>query len=129
MDDPVEPPEPGSGMRAANLTNLNVILHPTHVGQDKSRDSDGEYEYVSCEAWTFNEHGIDEHGTDVRFSAWRAVEQLKKHLGGYVVCKPTKHPDNSVTLEKVTDRAKQKAVELEPVVKDTVTPDDGSDPF
>jgi hypothetical protein len=127
MSDPVEPPEPGSGMRAANLTNLNVILHPISVGQGEG--TSGEYEYVSCEAWTFGPGGIEEHGTDVRFSAWRAVEQLKKHLGGYVVCKPTKHPDNSVTLEKVTDRAKQKAVELEPVVKDTVAPDDGSDPF
>lgn len=129
--DPPEPPEGGNRLNPKDLKNVPMILRPTRydtIPGTKPNDK-GEvkpWTFVECDVWTLDRAGILDQDTDVRFSWWRAVDQLKDQIGLLVACRPVAQEDNSVILAPLTGAARDIAesvlVQIESEVAAEATP-------
>lgn len=108
--DPTPPPEPGEGnrLRARDLKNTPLILKPVREGNEPGKDNKP-WVYIECEVWTLDRQGVVAHETGIRFSWWRAVEQLKSQIGQYVACRPVEQDDNSIILTPLSGAAREVA--------------------
>jgi len=110
--DPPPVPEGGSNhLKAKDLKNKVVIIHPTVHDTVPGKD-DKPWEFVAGDVWVLDRAGVVETGEGVRFSWWRAVSQLKTVMGEYVACKPTELDDNSVELVPLSGDAREVAVKI-----------------
>lgn len=108
--DPPAVPEGGTGefMKAKDLKNRVIIVQPTAV--ERKDGIDGKpWEYVVANVWVLETHGVVEVGQNVRFSWWKAREQLRSMIGEYVACKPVEQDDNSVELIPLQGNAREVA--------------------
>jgi hypothetical protein len=113
--DPVEPPEGGQSIKAADLQNKVCLFRPTahgewpakaaHVDENgKEWKAQGPSPYIECDVWVLDRAGILEEGTGVRVSWWKAVKQLEAvELGDFVLAMPRKEDDsNAIVLIKTS---------------------------
>lgn len=113
--DPPPAPEARERLNAKDLKNQVLLLRPTmHDTIPGTKPNDrGEikpWEFVEADVWVLDRQGITAHETGVRFSWWKAVDQLKGMLGEFVACKPVEAADNSVELVALTGEAREVAV-------------------
>jgi len=101
---PPEPPEGSNRLNAKDLKGHVVVFHPYAVGEDVGKDGKP-WRFVVCDVWQIDRAGIVERDTEVRVSWWRAYEQLKACLGGFVPCKVVENEDRSVTLAVLAGQA------------------------
>ncbi len=113
--DPVEPPEGGASMKAADLQNKVCLFRPTGTGewpakearvdeQGKEWKAQGPQPYIECDVWVLDRAGILEEGTGVRVSWWKVVKQLEAvEFGDFVLGMPRKEDDsNAIVLIKTS---------------------------
>lgn len=123
--DPPDPPEAGGDrLNAKNLKGAYLVLLPKEMGEwpakPEERDDLGNVvrkaskaqPFVSCDVWVFDRAGVTDQGTDVRFTWWRAVEQLRGQLGEYVACRPMEQEDRSVILVRLSGDAREAAAKI-----------------
>ncbi len=109
MDPPaVEEGAGGDYIKAKDLKNRVVVLRPNGLNTEPGKDGKP-WTYIEADVWVLETHGVVETGTNVRFSWWRAVSQLKSCIGELVACKPTELDDNSVELMPLTGNAREVA--------------------
>ncbi len=125
---PAPPPEAteGSSMRAKDLKNKPCIFHPTKEGEWPAREDMNGGAYVACDVWVLDRQGVVEHGTNVKVSWWRCLDDLRAHMGGYLGGKPEQQDDNSVILAPLSDAAQKVG---EQVVADLESDDPETRPF
>ena len=90
--DPEEPDQQGDYLKAGDLRNQVVLLHPTGEGSQpgKPDPETGEvkpWEYVICDAATLDRSGIVAFSPGVRISWTRPRSSLRKQLGQVVAGK------------------------------------------
>lgn len=119
--DPPEPPEARERLNAKNLKGAYLILKPTEVGEWPAKPAEfdetgkeikraqGVQPFVTCDVWVFDRAGLVSADTGIRFSWWRAVEQLRKQLGQFVACRPMEQEDKSVVLVALAGEARTAA--------------------
>jgi hypothetical protein len=113
FSDPVDPPEGGQSMKAADLQNKVCLFRPTGTGewpakearvdeQGKEWKAQGPQPYIECDVWVLDRAGILEEGTGVRVSWWKVVKQLEAvEFGEFVLGMPRKEDDsNAIVLIK-----------------------------
>jgi hypothetical protein len=116
LHDPPPAPETRERLNAKDLKNQVLLLRPTNhdtIPGTKQNDA-GEikpWEFVECDVWVLDRQGITAHETGVRFSWWKAVNQLQDMIGKFVSCKPVEQADNSVSLVPLTGEAKEVALQ------------------
>jgi len=127
LQDPGAVPEGGSNMKAKDLKNQVLLLKPTGLGEWPAKDAEYDAEgnvvneaknaqpYVICDVWVLDRSGVVDTGQGVRFSWWKAVEQLKDKIGQYVGCKPVEQDDRSVALAPLEGTGREVAAQ---VIKD-----------
>jgi hypothetical protein len=121
--DPPPAPEARERLNAKDLKNQVLLLRPTlHDTIPGTKPNDrGEikpWEFVEADVWLLDRQGITAHETGVRFSWWKAVDQLSKCIGSFVACKPVEQADNSVELVPLSGEAREVA---EQAIKDIET--------
>jgi hypothetical protein len=77
--------------------------------------------------WVLDRQGITAHETGVRFSWWKAVDQLQDMIGKFVSCKPVEQADNSVSLVPLTGAAKEVALQAIKTIEAGDSPEPPSD--
>lgn len=159
--DPPEPPDPGERLNAKNLKGAYLVLRPTELGYWPAKDetpeerdpqgnvtrkamkAQGPQPYVACDVWVFDRAGVLNSDTGIRFTWWRAVEQLKERIGVFTMCRPVEQEDRSVVLNALTGQARETAekiiaeikagghapVEPEPETEPATDFHDGEEPF
>jgi len=134
--DPIDPPEGGNMLKAADLLGQFCLLQVTgsHVypAQPELRDEAGnvverakkEQRAVECSVWVFDRAGfVDGTAADaptaveLRIGWWKAVAQLDVHEaanpGGLLGCKPMQEADsNARYLAKIGPQATEVAKKL-----------------
>lgn len=137
LDPPPAPETSETLVRAADLKNRVLLLRPTGLGEWPARDDKPAQPFVACDVWVLDRSGIEAAHTDVRFSWWRAVAQLKDRIGQFTACRPVERDDRSVELVPLSAEARKVA---EQVAHDLggvqeqrgyaqSTPDDVEEPF
>lgn len=128
--DPPPAPEGSPLMRAADLKNRPVVLRPTRYDSVEGKDGKP-WTFVECDVWVLDRAGVVEHAAGVRFSWWKAVEQLRETLGDLVACKPVEQEDRSVELLPLTGEARAVAerVAAEITAADTAASVVSDEPF
>lgn len=124
--DPIEPPEGSDFLKAKDFKNKPVILQPVRFATEAGRIEGKEWTFVECNVWELDRAGVVQEAENVRVSWWRAVAQLKDHIGSYIACRPVEQEDNSIILAPLTGDARDVAAR---VVKDlsNAVPPSGSD--
>lgn len=117
LSDPEPAPESRERLNAKDLKNQVLIVRPTkHDTVPGTKPNDrGEikpWEFVEADVWVLDRQGVTASETEVRFSWWKAVAQLKDQIGQYVACKPVEQADNSVELVALTGEAREVAVSV-----------------
>ena len=132
--DPPTPPEPSQGdgdyIKAKDLKNLPIILRPVAVKELPGNEEGKTWKFVECDVWILGAGGVEEQGTGLRISWWRAYEQIKNAIGRFIPCRPVEQDDRSVILVPLKGDTRAAA---EKVVAglDSVTVEDeaGEEPF
>ena len=131
LQDPGAVPEGGSSMKAKDLKNQVLLLKPTGTGEWPAKDAEYDAEgnvvneaknaqpFVVCNVWVLDRSGVVDTGQDVRFSWWKAVEQLKDKVGQFVGCKPVEQDDRSVALVALEGAARDVAAQAIADIKST----------
>lgn len=134
--DPPSPPEPGeASLRAKDLKNKVCLIRPQEIGEWPATEDKKAQPFVACDVWVLDRAGIVEEGTNVRVGWWRAVEQLRPHLGQIMLGMPVEQDDRSVILVGTSkpewrELADRLIAEIEgPLVPTADEPDDGTEPF
>ena len=135
--DPPTPPEPSEGdnLKAKNLKNLPIILRPVRVteepGKVTEQDPDPKpWRYVECDVWVLGAGGVEQEGTGLRISWWRAYEQIKNAIGRFIPCRPVEQDDRSVILVPLKDTARKMAEQIIGDVESGAIEDEaGTEPF
>lgn len=144
--DPAEPDTGGDYLKAGDLRNQVVLLHPTGEGSQpgKPDPESGEvkpWEYVIVDAATLDRSGIVAFSPGVRISWTRPRSSLRKQVGQIVAGKfQQEEGGNAVELHTLTGEARKVAAEAvkdfeariagrtegEPAAEEW---DDGQEPF
>ena len=136
-DELMDPPEPGDEeprLKAKNLKNRPLLIRPTDHRTETGQDGKP-WEYVECDVWVLDRSGVEEEATGVRFSWWRARNQIKNAMGRFIACRPVEQDDNSVILVPLKDEARKVAgqvmadLQTAPAPSPTKADEEGTEPF
>ena len=132
--DPPTPPEPSQGdgeyIKAKDLKNLPIILRPVAVKELPGNEEGKTWKVVECDVWILGAGGVDESGTGLRISWWRAYEQIKNAIGRFIPCRPVEQDDRSVILVPLKDQARKVAEQVVADVESGAVEDEaGTEPF
>ena len=137
--DPPTPPEPSEGgsLKARDLKNLPIILRPVRVAEEpgkrdpeKPDEEPKPWKFVECDVWVLGAGGVEQEGTGLRISWWRAYEQIKNAIGRFIPCRPVQQDDRSVILVPLKGDTRAAAERIVADVETGAIDDEaGTEPF
>lgn len=139
IEDPGEPGEPTTYLKAKDLPGFACIFIPRTTGEWPAKEEikddagvvtqkkQGPQPYVECTVHTFDRAGLLESSEGVKVSWVRVYPQLEDKTNRYVAARPEKQDDNSIILTPLDEEHKAVARKIVEDLKAAIDPD--AEPF